>query len=421
MGNVFRGVPTELSLRLRDACQIKVFIETGTWRGGTAAWASDHFDRVYTIEGWPDFWKRARSTYVSKSNVDFILGDSRVHLPKVLDKLREPALIWLDAHYLGDDMKSAGTAGECPIREELKAIGSCGIRHYILIDDLHYFQGYLNPGGVSAQWPSVEEVHKIILAMLPDYFVADYEDVIIAVPLDGRKVVEEYMDFPSLRWVVSTSNKYVHLLNAFSYLFNKYVGNRQVVDVIRYDVRPPKLPANIHNTAIGYQASFTWTEGIATYLKLPSTPRHFVFLLEDYWITAPVDLERLNVLWKYAQVHPEVGKIDLSGDRMKTPYEDWPDCDLVISAQNAPFRASLQAAIWSRDYLLQCCERGAWSPWVFEKKGALRDGATVLGVKDPVILYVNAVGGEGHSPGEYDHKKIPSELWDELKEVRMVA
>ena len=324
MGKVFFGVPQELALQLRDAFDLDTFIETGTYKAQTASWAGANFKQVYTIEGYLDYYNRSSQAHKYRTNITFLLGDSRVELPRVLAKLDKPALIWLDAHWWGDSMISAGGPGECPLREELTAIKDCKTRHFILIDDLHCFQGELNKGAVRELWPTVKEVHQRILEAFPDYFIVDYEDVIIGVPSEARQVVENYMQFPGLRFLVPTSNKYVNLLNPFSYLFNKYVSPRLTVDVMRFDVRPPKLPANFQNKSIGDQTKYSWTSGLAAYLKLPDVPRHFILLLEDYWISDYVDLQKVEALFKYAQAHPEVVKIDLSGDRMKVGHKDYP-------------------------------------------------------------------------------------------------
>lgn len=420
MGKVHFGAPPELCLRLRDAFGIDTFVETGTYKAGTAAWAAANFRQVYTVEAWEPYYRAASQSHRDKKNIEFLFGDSRTVLPEVLSKLDQPALIWLDAHWWGDSVVSAGTPGECPLREELAAIAACPVRHFILIDDLHCFQGQLNKGADRRLWPGVEEVHRLILAGHPDYAVADYEDIIIGVPPEARAVLADYVNHPGLRWLVPTSNKYLHFLNGFAYLFNKFVVPRQAVDIVRYDVRPPKLPANFQNVAVGAQSDYSWTAGMAAYLRLPQAPRHFILMLEDYWLCAPVDMARLDALWKYAQAHPEVGRIDLTADRMKVGHKDYPALDLVESAQDAAFRASLQASIWSREYLLGLCERGDWSPWQFEKHAAQGDGALVLGTKEPLIGYANAAGGMGKQPDKYDRKKIPPWMWDELRKARLV-
>jgi len=50
MGYIQMGVPQELVLCLMKEMSIPVFVETGTFRGGTTFWAANHFEKVVTIE-----------------------------------------------------------------------------------------------------------------------------------------------------------------------------------------------------------------------------------------------------------------------------------------------------------------------------------------------------------------------------------
>jgi hypothetical protein len=132
-----------------------------------------------------------------------------------------------------------------------------------------------------------------------------------------------------------------------------------------------------------------------------------------------VDVPTVRRLWGYLRAHPEARKIDLSGDlalrESSKPHGD----GLVKAAANYQYRGSLQAAIWRRDYLLEACA-GEFNPWQFERR-TCRKGL-ILGVTQPAPLhYVNAVGGEGNLPGQYDHKKIPGWMWNELVQAKAVA
>lgn len=424
MGKVYFGVPPELSLKLRDKFGIKDFIETGTYRGGTAVWAGAHFEKVTTIEGFEDYYKRTSQAQADKKNITFLFGDSRDKLPGVLKKQKkQPALLWLDAHWMGNTMLSAGTKGECALMDELEIIGKNGVRHFILIDDLHCFQGELNKGADPAMWPRLEVIEAKVKQYFPDYFFTTFEDVIIAVPSEAAKVVQDYMTYPGLRVVVPTSNKYVGIIPGFSHFLNKFWGAQIPVTVMRYDVRPPKTSQNFNNVAVGPQANYTWCSGLATYLAHPQAPRVFVMMLEDYYLTDDVDTAALQKLWQYICEHDEVVKIDLSGDRMKFPHQPYSDRGLeglkvIRSDDSANFRGSIQAAIWKTSYLLKHLNAD-WDPWQFEKHGC-RDGAVILGTEEPILKYVNAVGGAGNKPGEYDRKKIPEWMWQEMQELRIV-
>lgn len=81
-------------------------------------------------------------------------GDSGKLLPEVVDKLKAPALFWLDGHYSCG--LTAKGALETPIRAELQAIFSSAITgHVILIDDVRCFDG-------SHDYPHLDELLAFI-------------------------------------------------------------------------------------------------------------------------------------------------------------------------------------------------------------------------------------------------------------------
>lgn len=407
MGKVRFGIPRDLALKLRDAYGLRYFVETGTYKAGTACWASENFKQVWTIEGWEEFYRHNVAAHGDK-NINFLLGDSRIRLPEVLGQIDGPALIWLDAHWMGNSIISAGTDGECPLREEIAAIQATGRQHYILIDDAHCFQGSLPKESDRSLWPNMTQVRQ----MLAGYDVRVHEDVIIAVPPAAAGLIDDHVRRPEMEILVLTSNEYVHMLAGFAYLFNKFWPGDQFVTALRYDRRPPALPSNFYAPAAGKQSELSFAAGLRGWLENIYLSDLVLLLLEDYYLSAPVDVEHIRSLWAYMRAHPEVGKIDLSGDlaqrETSKPHVD----GLVRAAPGYQFRGSLQAAIWRRDYLLAQLE-GDLTPWQFERQ-ACRDGL-VLGVTKPPLTYINACGGEGHKPGQYDLKKIPSWMWTELQ------
>ena len=84
MGIVTSGIPAQITLQLAALGGADVFIETGTYLGGTTKWASTHFDRVYTIERAENLYRQNSVELSGLKGVLTLLGDSRQVLPAVL-------------------------------------------------------------------------------------------------------------------------------------------------------------------------------------------------------------------------------------------------------------------------------------------------------------------------------------------------
>lgn len=424
MGSVTFGVPEKLALLLRDGCNLQHFVETGTYRANTAQWAGKNFAHVVTIEGHPPYHERAVRVLEYLPNVTPLLGNSGDLLAEALPA--EPALVWLDAHWMGNLEQSLVSGMECPILEEIAALNASPVPHCILIDDARLFLRGPERTAHARQWPDYEQLKALLHAGPYPRFVTVHEDVIIAVPAEAAPLVRQYTGRDAPLVAVLTSNQYVGCIPGFAYLFNKYWSDRQPVQIVRYEQRVPWKPANFDNFAIGNQSDYTWSSGVLRWLKYVNDT-HVIVLLEDYFIDRPVDVARINRLWDTMRQHPEIAKIDLTDDRLKVGHSDYGD-GLILSDENAPFQTSVQAAIWRVDFLMRFLHPSE-NPWQFEKKGTNRVRAArragtfdglILGCAEPPLHYVNAVGGEGNQPGQFDRKKFPPELWRELESKRLV-
>jgi len=129
----------------------KSFVETGTASGDSIDWAmmEGGFYRVYTCELYEPVLKELAAKYSSiyfnlcRQNLmpnlqEFRIWptDSRQALSEMLDLVRDPALIWLDAH------PGSGCPFEhgVPLYKELQTIKEhCVKDHLIIIDDASYF------------------------------------------------------------------------------------------------------------------------------------------------------------------------------------------------------------------------------------------------------------------------------------------
>jgi hypothetical protein len=201
MGLVFPGAPKDLVQFLSEKFRIKYFVETGTYYGFTAVWASDVFSKVYTIERSEIIYKKTSERYSEKKNITFILGDSREKIKKVLNEIDDSAVFWLDAHFSGGE--TAGKGESAPIFEEINIIKSSKYPHFILIDDARLFLAPPPDPHPIGEYPTILELLKCIGE--DQYYTIIYNDVIVCIPEECK---EETLEF-SKKEITYSYYKYV--------------------------------------------------------------------------------------------------------------------------------------------------------------------------------------------------------------------
>jgi hypothetical protein len=191
MGSVQFGPPQEIIELLRTSCGLKIFVETGTYRGDTAAWASNIFDSVLTIEGDVNFYNSASKRYQHHKNITFLQGNSCAVLPTVVKQCPGPALFWLDAHWMPG---AFGAEAECPTLNEIQAILSTQQKHCILIDDARLFLAPPPHPHNADDWPEFSEILTALnTGSNGKRYTAVYRDVIISVPEQARELLRKFL------------------------------------------------------------------------------------------------------------------------------------------------------------------------------------------------------------------------------------
>lgn len=189
MDSKYYRLPSNLVLSIKNEFHLKYFVETGTYVGNTARWASQHFDRVFTIENSEMLWQQASTKYSGLDNIQFILGDSRHMLCEVVEKLESPAIFWLDAHWSVGI--TYGEGNECPLAEELQIVVNNSYDHFILVDDARMFLAPPPKPHTPDQWPDIVSVINILNSNRARFIVV-IDDVIVAVPAYARSLLTEY-------------------------------------------------------------------------------------------------------------------------------------------------------------------------------------------------------------------------------------
>lgn len=180
----------EFVLNLRDTFLISDFVETGTFLGVTAFWASQYFRQVYTVEASQELFERAVKSHSSIKNIEFTHGTSQAMLGDLLPRLIHPALFWLDAHW------SAGiTFGEkdqCPLLGEIQALQNILHDAFVMIDDANLILSPPpRPNSLTA-WPDIYTVLHALKQTAQTTYVLVFENVIISVPEYAKSYVSAY-------------------------------------------------------------------------------------------------------------------------------------------------------------------------------------------------------------------------------------
>jgi hypothetical protein len=176
---------------LKTVLSLDVFVETGTFEGATTELAAGSFAEVHSIELSRDYYERASARLARFPRVHLHRGES----PAVLTQLRprlagQGILYWLDAHWC-DASDTAGAEAQCPLHDELAAIGQLGENSVVLIDDARLF--LCPPRGThrSEHWPSFDSLARQLLSLGSDRELLVLNDVICLIPSKASAAVRQ--------------------------------------------------------------------------------------------------------------------------------------------------------------------------------------------------------------------------------------
>lgn len=158
---------------LADRFGLQTLVETGTYYGDMVEAMKRRFSRIYSIELSKELCERAAKRFRGDRHVSIIHGDSGAELGKLVRRIEQPALFYLDGHYSGG--MTAQGARDTPIYEELAHILDHDRRHVIVIDDARCF-------GRDSDYPSIEELRQFVRSRRPGAEIEIEDDSIRILP-----------------------------------------------------------------------------------------------------------------------------------------------------------------------------------------------------------------------------------------------
>jgi hypothetical protein len=127
-------------LRLFKERKHQLFVESGTFLGGTVEYFLPHARQIVSVEIEPHLYEAARRRFNASPSVELVLGDALEEIPRVLSAVSEPPLVYLDGHFTGGVNKEPGRFVE-PAPGILEKLGGLGLPPgtSIVVDDLRLF------------------------------------------------------------------------------------------------------------------------------------------------------------------------------------------------------------------------------------------------------------------------------------------
>jgi hypothetical protein len=202
-------------------------------------------------------------------------------------------------------------------------------------------------------------------------------------PLTG---IARFSDMPvPYTIIVNTSDGYRDCWEPFFVLFARYWPDCEARILLNTEQARFEFPnLDIESTQVqrGCDRRLTWGQCMINCLAMVDTPL-VLYLQEDYFLDAPVNVPRLNGLARRMLDNARIGQIGLTTFGAFGPFSATPTPELWTVAPRSRYRTSLQAAFWRVD-TLRSYLRPEENGWMFEIYGTRRSWR-----RDDLFLTVN--------------------------------
>ena len=203
MGAVNFSIDASFVEALKQLLPLAVFVETGTFEGETVARMLPLFGEIHTIELSDAYYSAAVQRFGSNACVAVYHDNS----PSALESLRpdleaRSVLYWLDAHSCLA-AETEGAHSECPLLEELDAIGHLNAESVLMIDDARLFVCTPPQPAEFGTWPRFQAVIESLGALSSEHEMMVINDVIAFYPRSVAEQMREYAGSHSIDWLAA--------------------------------------------------------------------------------------------------------------------------------------------------------------------------------------------------------------------------
>jgi hypothetical protein len=202
MGAVDFSIDPRLVEHLAEALPLAVFVETGTFEGEAIARLRSLFGEIHSVELSDKYYGAAVARFGDDPAVKLYHGDARDVLRVVQSNVQSRSVLyWLDAHWCVAE-EASGEQSQCPLLEELQAIGSLNPSSVILIDDARLFLATPPAPHEVRDWPRFQSVVHALQSLSNEHEMMVVNDVIVFFPVVARNSIERYARSAGIDWLV---------------------------------------------------------------------------------------------------------------------------------------------------------------------------------------------------------------------------
>jgi len=223
---------------------------------------------------------------------------------------------------------------------------------------------------------------------------------------------------------ISTSNKGIHIIEAFQYLFNKYWDVTQSVTILGWDNKPDfEFAPNFKFVSLGEDRGPKIGGALMDFFS-GIEDEHFVYTVDSHPPIRFVPTRLFEYLVYLIKNSDRIGRIALTGDmEVNQPHSliHLADSSLAEHSQTSNYRLSAIWSMWSKGYFLKYLKPDM-DLWQWETEGseqAKGDGVQILSNtgKYPITCCRIYKRGQPHAGSFRSWDKYGEEMYPEDQAV----